>query len=75
MKLAAYLAQENLSPSQFADRLGVPASTVSRILQGEREPRLGTIAKIREATNGLVTANDFMEPRPEPAPTEAGAPR
>lgn len=60
MKLADYLAQEGLSPSRLAERLGVPPSTITRILKGDRIPRLDTIAKITEATEGRVGAADFM---------------
>jgi transcriptional regulator with XRE-family HTH domain len=73
MKLADYLKIEDLQPSAFAVRLGTPASTVTRLLKGERSPGLDLLAKIRTATDGKVTPDDFMpdqviaEPRSEAA--------
>lgn len=61
MKLAAYLTQQNLKPAQFAERIGVPASTITRILSGAREPRLKTVVKIETGTDGAVRIADFVE--------------
>ncbi|WAJ27572.1 helix-turn-helix domain-containing protein [Antarcticirhabdus aurantiaca] len=61
MKLSTYLAQHELSPAAFAVRVGVPASTISRILNGQRTPRLETIAKIAAVTDGAVSVSDFVE--------------
>ena len=41
--------------------MGKPASTISRVLNGDREPSLSLLRDISEATNGEVTPNDFME--------------
>lgn len=60
MKLADYLIAENLNPSAFAVRLGTPASTVSRLLKGQRSPGVDLLTKIRAATGGKVTPNDFL---------------
>jgi predicted transcriptional regulator len=69
MKLADYLEQEDLRPSVFAERIKVPASTITRILSGERIPRLRTIAKITKGSKGAVTYADFLEDlEPEPKP-------
>lgn len=68
MKLETYLSQTGMKPSAFAAELGVPASTITRILRGERSPSLGLMAVIREKTGGLVQPNDFL---PAPTPTEA----
>jgi len=78
MKLSTYLEQEGLSAAAFAARLGVPASTVTRIMRGERTPRLETARKIEAATGGAVTGSDFLgtvapeEGEAEP-PSEAAA--
>jgi transcriptional regulator with XRE-family HTH domain len=65
MKLADYIAKKNLKPANFADRLGVPASTVTRWLNGERTPSLASMAAITKATNGKVTSKDFLAPAKE----------
>lgn len=64
MKLADFLKAENLLPSVFAVRLGTPASTVTRLLNGERSPGLDLLAKIKQATDGKVTPDDFMPSQP-----------
>jgi len=59
MKLAAYLQENNLTPSAFAARIGSPASTVTRLLRGERSPGINLLMKIKVATHGAVTPDDF----------------
>lgn len=59
MTLHRYLEQHSLRPSQFANRIGVPASTITRLLRGERRPSLETLRKITAATDGQVKAEDF----------------
>lgn len=61
MKLQQYLSREKLKPSPFAARLGVPASTIIRLLKGEREPGLELALKIEDKTGGDVTAREVME--------------
>ncbi|WP_084412480.1 helix-turn-helix domain-containing protein [Fulvimarina manganoxydans] len=60
MTLADFLRTNEMSPAAFAAELGVPASTITRIIRGERTPRLDTIQKIVAATSGAVTINDFV---------------
>lgn len=60
MTLHEYLAIRDLKPSAFAAELGVPASTITRLINGERSPRLELIGRIQAATGGKVTANDFL---------------
>ena len=59
MTLAEYIASENIKPSHLAARIGVSASTITRLLSGQRSPTIKFAAKIAEATNGKVTPNDF----------------
>lgn len=62
MKLSEWLHANNVSPAEFAGRLGVHRSTVGRWI----DPRSGArpdwevVPKITEATGGAVTANDFL---------------
>lgn len=60
MNLAAYLSERNIKAATFASEIGVPASTISRILKGERDPRGATIRKIVEGTGGKVSAADLL---------------
>lgn len=67
MQLAAYLAQEGLSATDFAKRIGVHRSTVSRWIAPATEgrpvfrPSWEQIKTIREVTEGAVTATDFAD--------------
>lgn len=63
MQLALYLSQNDISDSDFAERIGVKRQAVHRYKTGERFPERAVLQKIIEATDGAVTANDFM---PEP---------
>ncbi|MCZ7974401.1 helix-turn-helix transcriptional regulator [Agrobacterium salinitolerans] len=62
MKLDQYLTDNKIKPVAFAASIDVAPSTITRILKGERTPRIDLIAKIKAATGGLVTADDWMEP-------------
>jgi transcriptional regulator with XRE-family HTH domain len=61
MKLAEYLATHDLSYAEFARRIGVKsAETARRYATGERLPGKDLMARIAEATEFKVTANDFF---------------
>lgn len=60
MTLHEYLAQHDKKPSAFAAEIGVPASTITRILNRERSPGLDLMSLIREKTDGAVQPNDFL---------------
>lgn len=62
MKLDQYLSETQKKPSVFAAEIGVAPSTITRLLKGERSPRLDLISLIQRHTEGKVTANDFLEP-------------
>ena len=61
MKLSEYLDESGETISQFADRLGISHEAVRRYLKGDRRPEWPILAKIAEATEGGVTADDFVE--------------
>lgn len=69
MKLASYLSEAGLTDQAFADQIGKSQSAVNRLRRGETRPDWETLAKIAQATNGAVTANDFM-PAPSPSHSE-----
>lgn len=59
MTLTDYLKREALTDQQFADRVGVDRSTITRIRAGQF-PSRKTLEAISATTNGAVTANDFL---------------
>jgi transcriptional regulator with XRE-family HTH domain len=74
MKLRDYIANQKITPTAFAAQVGCPPSTITRLLRGERSPRLDLIRRIREVTGGAVTADDFLLPdRAAPAPEAEAA--
>lgn len=60
MKLETYLSENGIKPTAFATEIGVAPSTITRLLRGERSPRLELMQAIKRATGGAVTADDFM---------------
>jgi len=71
MKLADYISETQTTASRFAGEIGVPVSTITRLLRGERSPGIALVARITAATGGAVTAEDFF-PAPQPAQGEQG---
>lgn len=62
MTLAQYLNEHAISDADFAVKIGVNRSTVSRLRRGDHTgqlPSRATIEAIAKETNGAVTANDF----------------
>jgi 3,4-dihydroxy 2-butanone 4-phosphate synthase/GTP cyclohydrolase II len=66
MKLADYLRKERLTAAGFAERISAPASTITRILRGQRSPSLEIMERVAGATRGAVTPNDFLVHAPKP---------
>jgi predicted transcriptional regulator len=66
MKLAAYLSEQNKTASAFAAEIDVPASTITRLLRGERAPGIALVSKIIAKTDGNVTIQDLMPSSPDP---------
>lgn len=64
MKLEQYLTDKNIKPVAFAASIDVAPSTITRIIRGERLPRIDLVEKIKRATGGEVTLEDFLS---EPA--------
>jgi transcriptional regulator with XRE-family HTH domain len=72
MKLADWMALVKIKDGPFAEKVGRDQSTISRIRRGEVLPDWSTVALIHKATDGAVTANDFL-PAAAPAPAEREA--
>lgn len=60
MKLSVYLQRHKLSANQFAKRLKSNPSYVSMLVHGRTWPGRKTAIRILQATDGLVTPNDFI---------------
>lgn len=60
MTLAEYLARNDLKAAELATRIGVSRQALSRYIKGERRPEWTLLRRITEATDGHVTANDFV---------------
>jgi len=64
MKLADYLSKERLTDAAFAARISRDRSFVTRLRLGAARPSFSTISSIMVATNGAVSADDFL-PAPD----------
>lgn len=62
MRLAEYLRTNNLDDAAFGAVVGSSEGAVKKWRYGERIPRPDQMARIREATGGAVTADDFYAP-------------
>lgn len=73
MRLDAWLRKAGWSQERLAKTVKVSQSQISRILprNGLRRPSLNLIERISVATNGEVTANDFIESETAVEPTGA----
>lgn len=60
MTLREWLDRNKVTVEVFADRIGTHHSSVSRYAGG-RMPRKEVLKRIKEATDGQVTADDFLD--------------
>lgn len=60
MKLDTYLAEKGIARMAFAEQIGVSQSLVTQLCQGKIWPGRDVARRIAEATEGAVTANDFV---------------
>lgn len=61
MQLESYLSENDISIPQFAMKIGASnRAVVWRYLNGIRRPSDEMLERIKRATNGHVTANDFI---------------
>lgn len=59
MTLTDYMNAHGLSDEDFAAKIGVNRTTVSRLRRTNQRPAFATMNAIVSATGGQVTANDF----------------
>ncbi|WP_417842115.1 helix-turn-helix domain-containing protein [Terasakiella sp.] len=61
MLLKVYLKKKKITMLEFADRIDVHVSTVSRIVRGVVVPSRNTMARIFEETDGKVRPSDLVQ--------------
>ena len=65
MKLAEYLEARGIKRGDFARSIGVSAGWITSLCDGTGWPSRDVAEEITKATNGDVTANDFLQPSAE----------
>jgi transcriptional regulator with XRE-family HTH domain len=74
-KLQQHLETHNIARREFADRIGVDQSVLSRFCRGLARPGLDNAVAIERATDGAVPASYWVDeaqaPSPLPPPNEA----
>lgn len=74
MRLSDWLRITKTRRGEFAARIGVSAGYVTQLCNHHVWPGKDVASRIREATNGDVTADDFLPERADhPAPASEGA--
>lgn len=69
MKLDSYIREQGLTSAQFAKVAGISSKqTVHNYRHGIRFPSPGNLRRIREATKGAVTPDDFVDQHAVAAP-------
>jgi predicted transcriptional regulator len=67
MNLADFMRDRGISDQEMAALVGCSEFAVRKWKYGERVPRGQAMSRLREATDGTVTANDFLPARPAPS--------
>lgn len=60
MDIAAYMKDKELTDAEFAARIGVDRSVVTKLRAGKIAPSLKTAGRIIEATSGAVTLESLL---------------
>ena len=61
MRLDDWIDEQKITASAFARDIGVPHTTIHRILSSNRAPAFAIMNKIIVGTNNQVLPNDFYE--------------
>ena len=70
--LRAFRRAAKLSLSELAAKVGSTKASLSRIEQGHQRPSLNLVGRLKEATGGAVTADDFLTWPEIARPVESG---
>jgi transcriptional regulator with XRE-family HTH domain len=60
MKLSDYMEMAKITDQDFAGRVGLERSTVTRLRNGKTVPSFQTLERIHAETKGAVSFNDFL---------------
>ncbi len=71
--IKSFIVSKNLSPSKFADEIGVQRSSISHILSGRNKPSLDIVQKIIRRYPEIGT-DWLLEEPPAPEPVRQTAP-
>ena len=63
MDFASYLRESKRSGAEVARQIGVDATYISHLRSGRRYPSMSLVAKISEATAGMVGFNAWLAAR------------
>ncbi len=63
MDFSTYIRESKRSAAEIARQIGVDATYVSHLRAGRRYPSMKLVAKISEATSGMVCFNDWLAAR------------
>ncbi len=63
MDFSTYIRESKRSAAEIARQIGVDATYVSHLRAGRRYPSMKLVAKISEATSGMVGFNDWLAAR------------
>lgn len=66
MKLSEYLKKYGLTHKEFAEKVGIARTQITRIINKTKNPSAHLMKTIEEVTNGEVTMQDLFNPE---APT------
>ncbi len=69
VRIKKIISDKNLSNSSFADKIGVPRSSISHVLSGRNNPSLDLIIKILKSFDEINA--DFLLNGNSPTPIEA----
>lgn len=64
--LDLYLTERGLTNAVFGRSVGASEATISRLRNGKQAPSYALVRRIREATGGAVTADDFLPALADP---------
>ena len=67
MTLSDYMEKKQMTEAQMAALVGCSQSTINRIKNGRFAPGLDLMMRVRVATRGKVTPNDFAETQRAPS--------
>ena len=62
MNLGQWMHRQGLTDGEVGVLIGRSASTINRLRRGVTRPDWPTMIRLREATDGRVKPNDFIQP-------------